>query len=83
MIPEKFHIVMTRTLEPVYDIANRTGSVFLGVEELPQAYISIAGVGPEHKRLINICENLGIRERVVFVGRIENSKSTNSINPPI
>lgn len=72
--PEKFHIVMTRNLEPVYDIATALAAFSLVLKELPQAYISIAGVGPEHKRLINICENLGIRERVVFVGRIENSK---------
>lgn len=42
------------------------------VEEFPQAGIVIIGDGPERENLANLVKNLGIKERVIFTGKVRN-----------
>ena len=67
------HIVVTRNLEPIYDIPTalaafaRVRKVFAG------ARMTVAGSGPELARLQALAAQLGLQGAVQFPGRIENA----------
>lgn len=61
------HVVVTRNLEPVYDI----GTAIRAFARLPgEAFLTIAGSGPELHALQNLAATLGVSERVRFAGRL-------------
>ena len=70
---ESPHIIVTRNLEPIYDIPTalaafaRVRSVFAG------ARMTVAGSGPELARLQALADRLGLRDAVRFAGRIANA----------
>jgi glycosyltransferase involved in cell wall biosynthesis len=66
------HVLIARNLEPVYDMETGLRAFRRVREELPAARLSIAGSGPERRRLMALSEDLGLSGCVQFVGRVEN-----------
>lgn len=68
------HLIVTRNLEPIYDIATAI-EVFAEVRKVfEEARMTIAGTGPERDRLIAQAETLGLASALTFSGRIDNAE---------
>ena len=68
------HVIVTRNLEPLYDIPTALRA-FAGVhQKLPQARLTVAGSGPELANLQQLSKALGIAAAVNFCGRIDNDQ---------
>ena len=68
------HIVVTRNLEPIYDIPSVLSAFALVLKRIPGATLTVAGSGPERQRLEDMAATLGIASAVTFAGRIDNEK---------
>lgn len=66
------HLVVTRNLEPVYDIAMAIRAFARVRESFAAAQLTIAGSGPERARLQALVADIGLGSAVRFSGRIEN-----------
>jgi glycosyltransferase involved in cell wall biosynthesis len=67
------HLVVTRNLEPIYDIATAI-EAFVEVRKVfRDARLTVAGTGPERDRLLALSERLGVVSAVTFCGRIDNA----------
>jgi glycosyltransferase involved in cell wall biosynthesis len=66
------HIVVTRNLEPIYDIASALAAFARVRARIPEARLTVAGTGPELERLQAMTRALGIQEAVTFAGRVAN-----------
>lgn len=67
------HIVVTRNLEPIYDIAMAIRAFAYIRESYADAQLTIAGSGPELVRLQALTNDLGLSSYVRFSGRIDNA----------
>ncbi len=66
------HIIVTRNLEKIYDISTAL-RVFARVRNRwPDAFLTVAGEGPERAALAQLAEDLGISDAVTFAGRLDN-----------
>jgi glycosyltransferase involved in cell wall biosynthesis len=72
--PAGIHIVIARNLEPLYDIGTGLRAMALLVRRYPDARMSIAGSGPERDRLVRLADELGIRSRVNFTGKLDSGE---------
>jgi glycosyltransferase involved in cell wall biosynthesis len=68
------HVIVTRNLEAIYDIATALRAFRLILDRHPQARMTVAGSGPERDTLEQLARTLGIAERVVFAGRLDNER---------
>ena len=68
------HLVVTRNLEPIYDIGTALRAFRIVRERFPEARISVAGSGPERPALEALAGELGLGDSVVFTGRLENEQ---------
>ena len=66
------HIVVTRNLESIYDNATAIRAFRIVKDHFPNAYLTIAGVGPEKQMLEDIVAELRLQDAVTFAGRIDN-----------
>lgn len=66
------HIIATRHLEPIYDIATAIRAFGFVRSAIPAARLTIAGSGPERASLENLVAELGLEEGVRFAGRMDN-----------
>lgn len=67
------HLVVTRNLEPIYDMPTAIRA-FAGVRSaFPRARLTLAGSGPELSRLQALVSQLGLQGSVCFSGRIANA----------
>jgi glycosyltransferase involved in cell wall biosynthesis len=64
------HIVVARNLEPIYDIQTALRAFALLHRKRPEAKLSIAGSGPERRRLERLVDELGLSHTVVFRGAL-------------
>ena len=64
------HLVVTRNLEPIYDVDTALHTLQRLLPELPGARLSIAGDGDERARLERLAATLGLSERVCFTGQL-------------
>jgi glycosyltransferase involved in cell wall biosynthesis len=71
-LPAEPHILVTRNLEPIYDIATAIRAFALVLERAPKARMTIAGSGPQRAELERLAAELGVSERVRFTGRLDN-----------
>ena len=71
-LPAEPHILVTRNLEPIYDIATAIRAFALLLERAPKARMTIAGSGPQRAELERLAAELGVSERVRFTGRLDN-----------
>ena len=65
------HIIVTRNLEPIYDIASALRAFERVHAELPDAHLTIAGSGPERDPLEKLAQSLGVSAAVKFTGRLD------------
>jgi glycosyltransferase involved in cell wall biosynthesis len=67
------HLIVTRNLEPIYDIPTAL-EAFAQVRQVhPGARLTVAGSGPERAALVARAQQLGLGESVHFAGRIANA----------
>lgn len=69
--PAKPHIIVTRNLEAIYDIATAVRAFAMLKTNFPQATLSVAGSGPEEHALRALCQELKISDSVHFLGRLD------------
>jgi glycosyltransferase involved in cell wall biosynthesis len=67
------HLVVTRNLEPIYDIPTALHAFALIRERFPAARLTVAGSGPELAALHDLASRLGLADAVAFPGRIDNA----------
>jgi glycosyltransferase involved in cell wall biosynthesis len=65
------HLIVTRNLEAIYDVATTVRAFALVKKEYPQAQLSIAGTGPEKQALTALIAELNLDNHVTFTGRLE------------
>lgn len=68
------HLIVTRNLEPIYDIATALRAFARVRERHPDARLSIAGRGPELERLRQLAAQLGVAPAVNFCGALANAE---------
>lgn len=68
--PRQLHIVVTRNLEPIYDIDTALRAFAFIRRDWNQARMTIAGSGPDRGRLESLADELGLSGSVVFAGRL-------------
>ncbi|MBB5018887.1 glycosyltransferase involved in cell wall biosynthesis [Chitinivorax tropicus] len=68
------HVIVTRNLEPIYDIPTALQAFARVRQQLPSAQMTVAGSGPELANLQQLAQTLGIADAVHFVGRIDNDQ---------
>jgi glycosyltransferase involved in cell wall biosynthesis len=68
---ESPHMVVTRNLEPLYDIATALRAFAIVREKRPGARLTIAGGGPERDKLVALAHELHVAPYVTFPGRLE------------
>lgn len=67
------HLIVTRNLEPIYDIATAIRAFAVVRKVFGQARMTVAGTGPELERLVELGESLGVAAALTFAGRIDNA----------
>lgn len=67
-------LLVTRNLEPIYDIDTALQVLRRVRETFPLATMTVCGSGPEQDRLVALAGTLGIGQAVVFSGRVENEQ---------
>ncbi|WP_234413953.1 glycosyltransferase family 4 protein [Ideonella sp. A 288] len=67
------HLIVTRNLEPIYDIPTALKALAKVRQVHPAARMTVAGSGPERDALQALATQLGIGEAVTFAGRIDNA----------
>jgi glycosyltransferase involved in cell wall biosynthesis len=72
--PAAPHLVVTRNLEPIYDIPTALRAFARVRARHPQARLTVAGSGPELQNLQALAHELGIAAAVRFSGRIPNER---------
>ena len=65
------HFVVARNLEPLYDNETALRAFHMVGALYPDARLTIAGSGPEAQRLRDLAAQLGLTDRVSFVGRLD------------
>ena len=65
------HLIVTRNLEPLYDIGTALEALVLIRKQVPHARMTIAGTGPQREELEARCRALGIADAVRFTGRLD------------
>jgi glycosyltransferase involved in cell wall biosynthesis len=68
---ESPHLVVTRNLEPLYDIATALRAFAIVREKRPGARLTIAGGGPDREMLVALAHELDVAPHVTFPGRLE------------
>lgn len=64
------HVIVTRNLEEIYDVATTVRAFFIIKKDYSKAQLSIAGTGPEKKSLESLISELNIEDCVSFTGRL-------------
>ena len=67
-------LLVTRNLEPIYDIDTALRVLQQVRKSFPEASITICGSGPERGRLVALAQALEIESAVVFTGRVDNEQ---------
>jgi glycosyltransferase involved in cell wall biosynthesis len=66
------HIIVTRNLDPIYDIGTAIRAFRIVRERLPNAQMTVAGSGGELGALRALAEELQVSDAITFTGRIDN-----------
>lgn len=66
-----FTLVITRNLESIYGLDTAIHALALAREQVPGMQLKIAGSGPQAAELKQLVEQLGLADRVTFLGRLE------------
>jgi glycosyltransferase involved in cell wall biosynthesis len=71
--PATPHLIVTRNLEPIYDIDTAIRAFAIVVAAHPDARLTVAGSGPSLSQLAKLTEQIGVADRVRFTGRLDNA----------
>jgi phenylacetate-CoA ligase len=71
------HLVITRHLEPLYDIPTALRAFALIRNKRPDARLTIAGDGSQREMLRRLAEQLEVAPHVTFAGRLDNASIAN------
>jgi len=71
---ESLNVLVTRNLEPIYDIATALRAFHRVLHQYPQATLTVCGTGPDRQQLEAQCDELGMRESVTFTGTVDNDR---------
>lgn len=66
-------LLVARNLEPIYGIDVVIRAFAHIRQSFPNALLTVAGTGPELKRLQLLCQSLGLSQAVSFSGRVDNA----------
>ena len=66
------HLIVTRNLEPIYDIGSALRAFEQVRRRFPGARLTVAGTGPDLAMLEELARQLGVAQAVHFAGRIAN-----------
>jgi glycosyltransferase involved in cell wall biosynthesis len=90
VMPTTPHLIVTRHLEPIYDIASALRAFAIVVDRHADARLTVVGSGPDREKLGQLASDLGIATRVEFTGPLENSRlpalyrtATVAVNPSL
>lgn len=67
-------VVSTRSLTPLYDIGTYLRAAALVLSSAPETRFLVVGDGPERPRLEGLARELGIADRVTFLGRVDENR---------
>lgn len=67
-------VISLRNLRPVYDVASLVSAIPLVKQVIPYVRFTIAGQGPEEKRLKLTAQALGVTDSVDFIGFVPNDE---------
>jgi glycosyltransferase involved in cell wall biosynthesis len=73
-LPEKPHLLVTRNLEPIYDVGVVIRAFAIVAERHADARLTVAGSGPDRAMLERTAAELGVADRVRFTGRVDNTE---------
>lgn len=68
------HVIVTRNLDPIYDISTALRAFAMFRERFPEATMSVAGSGPEREKLELLATTLGVKSAVTFTGQLDNAE---------
>ena len=68
------HLIVTRNLEPIYDIPTALRAFAQVRLRYPAARLTVAGSGPQRAALLQLAAELSLSEAVHFSGRIDNAQ---------
>lgn len=71
---ESPHLIVTRNLEPLYDIPTALRAFAIVREKRPAARLTVAGDGPDHAMLAALAQELGVAPAVSFTGRLDTDR---------
>lgn len=66
------HLIVTRNLEPIYDIPTAIRAFAIVRRRFPSAILTVAGSGPDLGACVLLATELDVNEAVQFAGRIDN-----------
>lgn len=72
--PDGPHLIVTRNLEPIYDIGTALRALAIVRNTWPGARMTVAGSGPEREKLAELARVLGLAAHVTFTGRLDNDR---------
>jgi glycosyltransferase involved in cell wall biosynthesis len=73
--PEAPHLLVMRHLEAIYDVGTALRAFSQVATRFPRARLTVAGDGPERAGLEALTRDLGIAERVRFIGNVANDEA--------
>ena len=68
------HLLVTRNLEPIYDIGTALRALRRIHEAFPGARLTVCGSGPERENLMALARELEVGDAVTFTGRLDNNR---------
>ena len=71
--PATPHLIVTRNLEPIYDIDTAIRAFAVVAAAHPDARLTVAGSGPSLPHLARLTADMGVADRVRFTGRLDNA----------
>ncbi len=72
--PKTPHLLVTRNLEPIYDVGVIIRAFAIVVGRHADAQLTVAGSGPDRDMLERTAAELGVAHRVRFTGRVDNTE---------
>jgi glycosyltransferase involved in cell wall biosynthesis len=75
--PAAPHLIVTRNLEPIYDVGTAIRAFALVRKRHPDARLTIAGDGPARADLAALAVELAVADGVTFSGSLENREISN------
>ena len=67
------HLIVTRNLEPIYDIPTALRAFARVRARFPEARLTVAGSGPQREALQLLVQEMGLGDAVRFAGRVDNA----------